>query len=195
MFKFEDVKVSDNYVIREARRNDCEQIREMIKDLAEVLGVSQDQIKLDAKTLEVHGFDTTPPAFKCLVVEYTNHRTNLNNGFDGNQNNNSTLVGYAFFFFTFSSWCGRELFLEDFYIEKEHQSKGIGSKLFDSIVEIAVKTDCSNLAFLVIDGNPVNAFYKRRGAVNQTKEDKFHYYLIEHEQLNKLQQKNKINGK
>ncbi|XP_039283586.1 diamine acetyltransferase 1-like [Nilaparvata lugens] len=195
MYKFEDITVGENYVIREARRKDCVQIREMIKDLARVLGVPGNYPEYDVKTLEINGFDTNPPAFKCLVVEYKNRKTNLNNGFDSQNENDCTLVGYAFFFYTFSSLSGKEMFLEDFYIMEEHQGKGLGTKLFDSVVEVALNTNCSNMAFLVYDGNPVNNFYKRRGAINQTKEDKLHYCLIEYEQLIKLQQKRVINGK
>ncbi|XP_039275043.1 diamine acetyltransferase 1, partial [Nilaparvata lugens] len=105
-----------------------------------------------------------------------------------NSQSNSNLIGYAFTSFTFSSWYGHELYLEDIYLEKEHQGKGIGARLFDAVVEIAVKNNCTTMNFLVVDGNPVNEFYMRRGAVDQTIENKFHYCSIRSEQLKKLYQ-------
>ncbi|RZF40263.1 hypothetical protein LSTR_LSTR007463 [Laodelphax striatellus] len=173
-----------------ARRSDCAQIHQMVKDLAALLGAPKSIPKVDAKSLEINGFDLSPPAYKCLVVEYTNNKTN---GSDSHAQNSSPLIGYAFFSFSFSSWYGYELYLEDIYLEKEHQGKGIGSKLFDSVVEVAVKSNCKNMTFLVVEGNPVNEFYKRRGAVDQTEEDKFHYCSIGYEQLKNLHQKHMNN--
>ncbi|XP_039283587.1 diamine acetyltransferase 1-like isoform X1 [Nilaparvata lugens] len=187
MFELEDIKIGDSYVIRGARRTDCERIHQLVKDLADDLGAPKNTPKVDAKNLEINGFDTTPPKFKCLVVEYTNDKQNLTNG--TNSQSNSNLIGYAFTSFTFSSWYGHELYLEDIYLEKEHQGKGIGARLFDAVVEIAVKNNCTTMNFLVVDGNPVNEFYMRRGAVDQTIENKFHYCSIRSEQLEKLYQK------
>ncbi|XP_039301172.1 thialysine N-epsilon-acetyltransferase-like [Nilaparvata lugens] len=148
MFELEDIRIGDSYVIREARRTDCERIHQLVKDLADdwVHRKNTPKVRCESNQqqlilslflltdLEIYGFDTTPPKFKCLVVEYTNDMQDLTNG--TNSQSNSNLIGYAFTSFTFSSWYGHELYLEDIYLEKEHQGKGIGARLFDAVVEV-----------------------------------------------------------
>jgi len=47
-------------------------------------------------------------------------------------------IGFALYFFNFSTWTGRPgLYLEDLYVKPEHRNKGIGKALFKELAIIA----------------------------------------------------------
>ena len=47
------------------------------------------------------------------------------------------VVGYAIYYFSYSTWNGVCLYLEDLYVQPEHRDKRIGSTLFDAVVSKA----------------------------------------------------------
>jgi GNAT superfamily N-acetyltransferase len=47
------------------------------------------------------------------------------------------IVGFALYYTSYSTWKGRCLYLEDFYVLPEHRRGGIGSELFREVVNIA----------------------------------------------------------
>lgn len=80
-------------------------------------------------------------------------------------------VGYAFYFFTYSSFLAKKtLYLEDIFITESVRKLGIGNLLFDELVKIAKKNKCGRMEWCVLDWN-YNAirFYEKLGA-NQLKE-------------------------
>ena len=76
------------------------------------------------------------------------------------------IVGYAFYFFTYSSFFARKtLYLEDIFISQKFRKKGIGKLFFDELVKIAKKEKCGRMEWCVLDWNK-NAikFYDNLGA-------------------------------
>ena len=53
------------------------------------------------------------------------------------------LVGFALFFFTYSTWEGKCVFMEDLYVQPEQRGKGIGTK-----VKIATKKSLTRIHIL-----------------------------------------------
>ena len=47
------------------------------------------------------------------------------------QNSYLQLIGFALFFFTYSTWEGKCVFMEDLYVQPEQRGKGIGTKVLD----------------------------------------------------------------
>ena len=39
------------------------------------------------------------------------------------------LIGFALFFFTYSTWEGKSVFMEDLYVQPSHRGKGVGTKV------------------------------------------------------------------
>lgn len=75
-------------------------------------------------------------------------------------------VGYAFYFFTYSSFLARKtLYLEDIFISENRRKLGIGKMFFDELIKIAKKNKCGRMEWCVLDWN-VNAikFYEKLGA-------------------------------
>jgi len=75
------------------------------------------------------------------------------------------IVGMALYYMTFSTWKGKMLYLEDFYIKEEYRSKGTGQELFDAFIKEAKDQHCNMVKWQVLDWN-VKAikFYERNGA-------------------------------
>jgi GNAT superfamily N-acetyltransferase len=78
----------------------------------------------------------------------------------------SKSVGYAFYFFTYSSFLAKKtLYLEDIFVSKTYRKLGIGKMLFEELVKIAKSHKCGRMEWCVLDWN-FNAirFYENLGA-------------------------------
>lgn len=75
--------------------------------------------------LEADGFGDRP-YFKAFVAETKD---------DKNQNQ---IVGFTLYFFTYSTWEGKSLFMEDIYVQQQHRKKGVGLSLFQSVAQVSV---------------------------------------------------------
>jgi len=81
----------------------------------------------------------------------------------------NTAIGYAVYFFNYSTWLGRKgVYLEDVYIRPEYRGLGAGKALLQQVAQIAVENDCGRLEWSVLDWNtPAIGFYQHIGAVPQ----------------------------
>ncbi len=77
-------------------------------------------------------------------------------------------VGFALFFYNFSTWLGRAgIYLEDLFVLEEYRGQGIGRKLLKTLAGIAVSEGCGRLEWACLDWNePSIAFYRAQGAVS-----------------------------
>ena len=75
-------------------------------------------------------------------------------------------IGYATYFFSFSSMMGRRaLWLDDLFIDPAYRSKGIGEALMAYLASIAIEHQCARFEWIVLDWNTsAIEFYKRLGA-------------------------------
>lgn len=77
----------------------------------------------------------------------------------------SELVGFALWYFRFSTWKGKRLYLEDLYIKDAFRGEGIGKLLLENVIQEAKETHCSGLMWQVLDWNtPAIEFYKKYNA-------------------------------
>ena len=76
------------------------------------------------------------------------------------------LVGYALYFYTYSSFVARPtLYLEDLFVLEKYRKLGIGFSLFRKCVEIAVAEGCGRMEWAVLTWNEkALRFYERMGA-------------------------------
>jgi GNAT superfamily N-acetyltransferase len=145
--------------IRKANSKDSKDIIRLIIELAKFEKLPPPD-KKDKLRLLKHAFAKNP-LFYILLAK-----------------SNSTAVGYAFYFFTYSSFLARRtLYLEDIFISKNYRNKGIGKLLFNELVNIAKKQKCGRMEWCVLDWN-INAinFYEKLGA-RQLKE--WNYYRMD----------------
>ena len=81
--------------------------------------------------------------------------------FEGNE-----AVGFAVYFFNFSTWLGRPgLYLEDLFVRPEKRGAGHGRALLVRLAALATARGCGRMEWAVLDWNePAIGFYKKLGA-------------------------------
>lgn len=132
--------------IRRAERGDEHGIHALIKALAEYER-APNEVTNTAEELAKELFDTKLcDAFVSLI--------------DGK------IVGFALWYISYSTWKGRCLYLEDFYVLPEFREQKIGSKLFDLVVEEAKRLQVKRMDWQVLEWNELALdFYKRKEAI------------------------------
>lgn len=74
------------------------------------------------------------------------------------------VVGLALYYYRYSTWKGKRLYLEDIIVTEAHRGKGLGKALFDKAMEKTVQTGCTGMMWQVLDWNePSIRFYERYG--------------------------------
>ncbi|MDG6954871.1 MAG: GNAT family N-acetyltransferase [Nitrososphaerota archaeon] len=78
----------------------------------------------------------------------------------------STLVGYAIYFYSYSSFLARPtLYLEDLFVREEQRKRGVGLALFRRCVDEAIAKGCGRMEWSVLAWNEkALRFYERLGA-------------------------------
>ncbi|XP_066578743.1 thialysine N-epsilon-acetyltransferase-like [Amia ocellicauda] len=166
------------FTIRECEAKDCKDISRMIMELAVHLKLPE-QVKVSRKELEQDGF-SGQPFFKCLIVEVSDE----NKSRDGH-----TMVGYALYFYSYSTMKGKALYMEDLYIMPEFRGKGLGKALLKRVAQISREQRCKRLQFMVQDWNrPSLEFYLQHGAKDLTAAEGWHVLRFEGGALDTLAQ-------
>jgi GNAT superfamily N-acetyltransferase len=98
---------------------------------------------------------------------------------------NEKPVGYAIYFYNFSSFTGRPgLYIEDIYVKAEHRGKGFGRELLLYLARLARDKKCGRMEWAVLTWNePAINFYKKMGAVSM---DEWRIFRLSGESLKKL---------
>jgi GNAT superfamily N-acetyltransferase len=80
-------------------------------------------------------------------------------------NPDNTVVGFALYYISYSTWKGRCLYLEDFYVQEADRKQGYGQALFDEVVRIANQMGVKRMDWQVLDWNHTALnFYRRNHA-------------------------------
>lgn len=75
---------------------------------------------------------------------------------------NEVIVGLALYYFKYSTWKGKCLFLEDIIVTESKRGKGIGKLLFDKVVQVSKEMKVRRMEWQVLDWNmPAIEFYKK----------------------------------
>jgi len=136
--------------IRPARRDDAAQILAFITELAEYERARHEVIASVAD-IERTLFDDGAKALSLICER------------DGKA------IGYAVYFYSYSTWLGRNgIYLEDLYITPDQRGGGAGKLLLRHIAIEACDNGCGRLEWSVLDWNePAIQFYRSLGAQPQ----------------------------
>ncbi len=75
------------------------------------------------------------------------------------------IVGIAVYYYKYSTWKGRCLFLEDIIVTESERGKGYGKKLFAEVVMVAKKEKVRRMEWQVLEWNKdAIEFYKKYGS-------------------------------
>ena len=79
---------------------------------------------------------------------------------------NDTEVGFALFFYNFSTFLGKGgIHLEDLFVKPQYRKKGYGKALIKKLAEITVERGCGRLEWSCLDWNrPSIEFYLSLGS-------------------------------
>lgn len=133
-------------IIRRAEKTDMPAVLELIHELARFEN-EPEAVQITVDTLEQEGLGENP-LFTCFVAEV-----------DG------SIEGMALFYYRFSTWKGRTLHLEDLIVREEKRGTGLGSALFQKVIEFAEEKNLQRAEWVVLDWNThAIDFYERSGA-------------------------------
>jgi GNAT superfamily N-acetyltransferase len=136
-----------SFEIRDADVADIPIIMQLIRDLATYERAPNDVIATEQDLREVL-FGAEPAAKVVIAFEDT------------------APVGFAVYFFNFSTWLGRPgLYLEDLFVKPEMRGRGYGRALLVHLAKIARDHKCGRMEWAVLTWNdPAIQFYKKLGA-------------------------------
>ena len=137
-----------SFEIRDADVADVPIIMQLIRDLATYERAPNDVIATEQDLREVL-FGAEPAARVVIAFE------------------NAAPVGFAVYFFNFSTWLGRPgLYLEDLFVKPEMRGRGYGRALLAHLAKIARDQNCGRMEWAVLTWNdPAIQFYNKLGAV------------------------------
>uniref|UniRef100_A0A8C7AHZ4 diamine N-acetyltransferase n=1 Tax=Neovison vison TaxID=452646 RepID=A0A8C7AHZ4_NEOVI len=159
--------------IREAEEGDCGQILKLIRELAEYEKLS-DQVQISEEALRADGFGE----YRCLVADLPPAPGDTQG---------PRVVGYGLYYFIYSTWKGRTVYLEDIYVTPEYRGQGIGSKIIRRVAQVALDQGCSQFRLAVLDWNQrAMALYKALGAQDLTEAEGWHAFTFDGEAMRKL---------
>ena len=133
-------------VIRVGVKKDLPRVLELVKELAE-FEKSPHEVINTVELMEHDGFGPNP-IFGMFVAEV-----------DGQ------IVGISLYYWRYSTWKGKRLYLEDIVVTESMRGAGIGKKLFDRTMQHTLDENCSGMMWQVLDWNePAINFYKKYGS-------------------------------
>ncbi len=137
-----------NLAIRRARPGEAGLVLAFVEKLA-VYEKLDHEVEATAESFDVALFGPNPRVY-CEFAEL-----------DG------VPVGFALWFYNFSTFRGRHgIYLEDLFVEPEHQGKGIGKALLRHLAKRCVDEGLGRFEWWVLDWNkPSIAFYESLGSI------------------------------
>ncbi|HYG49609.1 MAG TPA: GNAT family N-acetyltransferase [Flavobacteriales bacterium] len=130
-------------IYRKGTKTDVPELLACIKELARY-EKAEDQVEVNEAELLRDGFGPNP-IYEFLVAEL-----------------DLKIIGIALYYYKYSTWKGKALFLEDLIVKEEYRRTGAGTHLFIEVCKIAHKQKCRRMDWQVLDWNtPAIEFYRK----------------------------------
>ncbi len=134
------------YTIRDARKEDMEQVLDLVHELAN-FEKEPDAVEITKADLIKDGFGDQK-MFHCFVAE-----------------TNDGIAGIALVYPRYSTWKGPVIHLEDLIVSKKMRGSGLGTALLDEVVKYGNSMGVKRICWEVLDWNePAIEFYEKKGA-------------------------------
>lgn len=135
-----------DFKIREGKPEDLPQLMGLVKELAEYER-ALDQVETSVEQMQRDGFGEKP-LFGFFVAE-----------------KGTEILGMALYYYRYSTWKGKVLYLEDLYIKEVYRRYKIGFYLFEALIAHAREENCSRISWQVLEWNePAIRFYEKIGS-------------------------------
>lgn len=136
------------YIVRRGKKEDLPQVFALIQELA-LYEKAPDEVTNTVQMMEKDGFGPSP-VFGFFVVE---------------KEGDGAIIGTAIYYYRYSTWKGKRLYLEDYIITASERGNGAGKLLFEAVLAKSLEEDCTGMMWQVLDWNePAIKFYKKYGA-------------------------------
>jgi len=136
------------YTIREGKIEDLPRVLELVRELA-VYEKAPEQVTNTVQMMEKDGFGPNAIfGFFVAIKDSTNK-----------------IIGISIYYYRYSTWKGRRLYLEDIVVTETERGNGAGKMLFDRTMSKCLEDGCTGMMWQVLDWNtPAINFYKKYGA-------------------------------
>lgn len=129
--------------IRPGKKADLPRVLELVRELAEFERAPL-EVTNTVQAMEMDGFGPHP-AFGFFVAE-----------------TDSYIVGLSLFYYRYSTWKGKRIYLEDIIVTEQERGKGIGKLLFERTMKKTLEDGCSGMTWQALDWNePALNFYRK----------------------------------
>jgi GNAT superfamily N-acetyltransferase len=132
--------------IRKGLKADLPVVLDLIKELADYER-ALDQVATTVQDMERDGFGDQP-LYGIYVAE-----------------KHGKIIGMALYYYRYSTWKGKRLYLEDLIVTDTARGTGAGKLLFDQMIAHGKETNCTGMMWQVLDWNASAIdFYKKMEA-------------------------------
>ncbi|MCH6199601.1 GNAT family N-acetyltransferase [Aquiflexum sp. LQ15W] len=136
------------YTIREGKIEDLPRVLELVKELA-LYEKAPEQVTNTLEMMQEDGFGPNP-IYGLFVAE---------------KNSTGEIIGISIFYYRYSTWKGKRLYLEDIVVTETERGHGAGKLLFDRTMLKCIEANCTGMMWQVLDWNtPAINFYQKYGA-------------------------------
>ncbi len=133
--------------IRKGKEEDIAGVHALIVELA-IYEEAPDEVDISVDDLMNDAFGKKP-LFQFIVAK-----------------EEEVILGTAIYYYRYSTWKGKCIFLEDLVVSEKHRRKGVGTLLLDEMISISKKEGAKRLMWQVLDWNQSAIdFYKKYDAI------------------------------
>ncbi len=130
-------------MVRKGKINDIPSVLDLIKELAHY-EKAPGEVEVTVEQMQRWGFGEDA-VFEFFVAEI-----------------DSKIVGIALYYYKYSTWKGKCLFLEDIIVTEKERGKGYGKMLFEAVAREAKEKRVKRMEWQVLNWNkPAIEFYKK----------------------------------
>lgn len=133
-------------MIRRGEKADLPQVLELVRELA-IYERAAGEVSNTLEAMERDGFGPDP-VYGFFVAE-----------------EQGRVLGLALYYWRYSTWKGRRLWLEDIIVTEAARGRGLGAALFERTMRHCLEQGCTGMMWQVLDWNePAINFYRKYGA-------------------------------
>lgn len=127
--------------IRKGTEHDIAAALQLVKELA-TYEKAPNEVEVNEEEMRLHFINKV---FDFFVAEWDNE-----------------IVGMALYYYKYSTWKGRCIYLDDIVVTEKHRNKGIGKLLMNAVIQKAQEEKVRKLEWQVLKWNtPAIEFYRK----------------------------------
>jgi GNAT superfamily N-acetyltransferase len=136
----------EKIIIEVGKSSDLPQVLELIHELAAYVGHAE-EVANTVEQMEIDGFSENP-IYGLFVAR-----------------KGTEIIAAAIYYYRYSTWKGKRLYLEDLVVKSDDRGKGIGKRLFETTLKKSLSENCSGMMWQVVkDNHRAINFYEKYDA-------------------------------